>query len=81
MEPSKQTLQNCIAACELAKASVGGAKILAKKLGISRQAVTQWQIIPIDRVKEVERASGISRRVLRPDYFADDEAEDKEAAA
>jgi len=82
MEPSKQKLhQRCIAACELAKAGAGGAAALAKKLGISRQAVEQWQIVPHNRMARVERYSGISRHVLRPDLFADDSEEDDEAAA
>jgi len=63
-----------VVACELAIERAGGAKVLAKKLGISRQAIAHWQIVPLERVKDVERHSGISRRVLRPDFFDDEEA-------
>lgn len=82
MEPSKQILPETnpetdprVVACELAKARAGGAKALAARLGIKRQAVVQWQIVPVGRCPKVEEVTGISRKVLRPDYF------DFEAAA
>jgi len=40
---------------------------IASKLGISRQAVIQWDPIPIDRVPTVEQVTGIPRHELRPD--------------
>ncbi|NEI52677.1 hypothetical protein GR217_34225 [Rhizobium leguminosarum] len=83
MEPSKQTLPETtetdprIVACELAKLRAGGAKVIAAHLGIKRQAVAQWLIVPPNRVVKVEQLSGISRKVLRPDIFGDED----EAAA
>lgn len=54
-------------------ASVGTASELARRLGISPAAVLQWEEIPIRRVVDVERVSGISRKVLRPDLFGDEQ--------
>jgi len=42
---------------------------LAAELGISGQAVHKWEVVPLQRVLEVERALGIPRRELRPDIF------------
>lgn len=44
---------------------------VAKALGTSRSTVTRWcqGRIPVDRVFDVERVTGISRVVLRPDLF------------
>ena len=48
---------------------VGGMAQLADKLGIARQAVYQWSRIPVERVAEVERITGVPRAELRPDIF------------
>ena len=45
-----------------------GAK-LALALGITQGAISQWKQVPADRALDVERATGISRHVLRPDVF------------
>lgn len=47
----------------------GGAKKLATSLGISRQAVEQWRLVPPERVLLVESITGISRYELRPDIY------------
>lgn len=52
-------------------ANVGTASELARRLGITPAAVLQWDEIPIRRVVDVERVSGISRKELRPDIFGD----------
>lgn len=53
----------------------GGLTRLATSLGITKQAVAQWDEVPPLRVLGVERASGVSRHELRPDlYPAEDEA-------
>ena len=43
---------------------------LAKLLGIKKQAVQTWRRIPVERVIDVERITGISRHDLRPDLSA-----------
>lgn len=50
---------------------VGGLAQLASSLGIARQAIYQWSRIPVDRVADVERITGVSRTELRPDIFGD----------
>jgi DNA-binding transcriptional regulator YdaS (Cro superfamily) len=81
MEPSKQTLPETnpetdprIIACKLAKASAGGARALAAHLGIKRQAVINWSMVPPRRCPKVEQVTGIPREVLRPDIFGKTEA-------
>lgn len=52
--------------------TVGGMANLAAALGLTRQAVYYWRIgIPVRRVVDVERVTGIPRRELRPDVFGD----------
>lgn len=46
---------------------------LAIAIGITKQAVSQWQKVPIERVRIVERVTGISRYELRPDFFLIDD--------
>ena len=53
---------------EIAK-TVGGVVALSEKLGLSRAAVSQWKRVPIERVADVERVTGIPREALRPDIF------------
>jgi DNA-binding transcriptional regulator YdaS (Cro superfamily) len=46
---------------------------LGVMLGITAQAVSGWRRIPAERVLEIERVTGVTRSVLRPDlYPADD---------
>lgn len=42
---------------------------LALALNITSGALSQWKQVPADRVIAVERVTGISRHVLRPDVF------------
>lgn len=53
---------------------------LAKSLGITPGAVSQWVRVPAERVVEVERATGIPREELRPDLFAPAHAREETAA-
>jgi DNA-binding transcriptional regulator YdaS (Cro superfamily) len=46
-----------------------GKAALARALGITPGAVTQWVRIPINRVIDVERVTGIRREELRPDLY------------
>jgi DNA-binding transcriptional regulator YdaS (Cro superfamily) len=54
---------------ELAAAQVGGVVKLSLALGLSRGAVSQWKRVPAERVLDVERLSGVSRSILRPDLY------------
>lgn len=47
----------------------GGLVKLAASLGITKQAVSQWDEVPPLRVLEVERISGVPRHELRPDLY------------
>lgn len=54
----------------------GGATELAKRLNkinpkrkISRQAISKWRRVPAERVRDVERATGVPRNRLRPDLY------------
>lgn len=44
---------------------------LADRLGLNKTSVWRWneKRVPIDRVAEVERVTGIPREHLRPDVF------------
>ena len=52
----------------------GGMSELARKIGVSPQAVWKWLYVqgrvPATRVLEVERVSGVPREQLRPDVFS-----------
>ena len=52
----------------------GGPAAVGRAFGITSQAVTQWQRVPPERVLEVERLSGVSRHLLRPDVFGPEKA-------
>lgn len=62
-----------------------GAKAkLARALGITHAAVQQWQgrgHVPVERVLQVERITGIPREALRPDLYMRDPAPMPEQAA
>ncbi len=47
----------------------GNSTKLGKKVGVSRQAVEQWKVVPPERVLAVEKATGVSRYDLRPDIY------------
>ena len=42
---------------------------VAKRLGITHGAVSQWRQVPAERVLDIERETGISRHQLRPDLY------------
>jgi DNA-binding transcriptional regulator YdaS (Cro superfamily) len=49
--------------------TAGGLRAFARLLGITHQAIAQWDRVPAERVIEVERATGVPRGVLRPDLY------------
>lgn len=48
---------------------VGGLAGLATPLGVSIQAISQWDEVPPLRVIAVEKISGVPRSELRPDLY------------
>jgi DNA-binding transcriptional regulator YdaS (Cro superfamily) len=56
-------------ALERALKAAGGTVALARALGLSHQALGRWNRVPPLRVIAVERVTGISREVLRPDIY------------
>lgn len=56
-------------ALELAKKTAGSNKALAYLIGVSPQALSQWDEVPPLRVIAVEKATGVSRSLLRPDLY------------
>jgi TorA maturation chaperone TorD len=51
--------------------AAGGVSELARQLGISQPSVSNWDRIPAERVLTVEAATGVNRKVLRPDLYAE----------
>lgn len=51
--------------------AAGGAAKLGTALGITRQAVEDWDKVPPKHVLRVEQLSGVSRYLLRPDIYGD----------
>ena len=54
---------------ERAIKAAGGLGKLAEAIGTTKQAVGQWYQIPLGRVWDVEKATGIPHQELRPDFF------------
>lgn len=57
-----------------AKRAAGGASAIARIVNVTPQAVAQWRAVPPEHVLKIEKATGVSRHVQRPDVFgpADD---------
>lgn len=47
----------------------GAYRRIAEACSIRPQAVSQWTVVPLERVPAVEAATGIPRHELRPDYW------------
>lgn len=74
----KQGLAAAIAALN-DKNGRGGAAKLAAGLDISHAAISQWTAVPLARVLDVERVSGVARSILRPDHFGETPSRKKAA--
>lgn len=69
---TKQIRKGC--PLDLAIRAVGSASSLAERLGISQQAVSKWKVkgeIPIQRLPDVARASGVPLKLLLPAEFSE----------
>jgi DNA-binding transcriptional regulator YdaS (Cro superfamily) len=49
--------------------AAGGLRPLARLLGITHQAILQWERIPAERIIEIEARTGVARERLRPDLY------------
>ena len=56
----------------------GGVTELARRVGISQPSVSNWDKVPAERVLSVEAATGVSRKVLRPDLYSEPASAEKE---
>ena len=54
---------------EEAVRAVGGVSELARQIGISQPSVSNWNRVPAERVLIVEAATGVDRKILRPDLY------------
>ena len=59
------------AGLERAIDAAGGVAQLARKIGIAQPSVSNWNRVPAERVIAVESATGVSRKVLRPDLYSE----------
>jgi DNA-binding transcriptional regulator YdaS (Cro superfamily) len=52
-------------------AAAGSQQTLARALGITQQALSQWKQrrVPAERVLDIERITGVPRHDLRPDIY------------
>jgi molybdopterin-guanine dinucleotide biosynthesis protein B len=55
--------------------AAGGISELARLIGISQPSVSNWVRVPAERVIAVETATGVHRKVLRPDLYGAAEAD------
>jgi DNA-binding transcriptional regulator YdaS (Cro superfamily) len=62
MDDKKEALKRAVE-------NVGGQAKFARAVGVTAQAVSQWNEVPPLRVLVVERVSGVSRHELRPDLY------------
>lgn len=44
---------------------------LARKIGVTRGAVSQWDRVPAERIADVAKATSLPFSVLRPDLFGE----------
>ena len=65
----------------IAAEAVGGVPVLARRLGVTRQAIYQWKEVPAERVAEIAAATGVARSALRPDLYVPAEVEGEAAGA
>ena len=49
--------------------NAGRVEQVANRLGVSRQAIYQWEEVPIKRLVEFSNITRVKRSELRPDIF------------
>jgi DNA-binding transcriptional regulator YdaS (Cro superfamily) len=53
----------------LAIEAIGSVTALARLLGMSQQALSEWWRVPAHRIRQVEAVTGIPREQLRPELY------------
>jgi Bacterial toxin YdaS len=53
----------------LAIQTAGSGRALARALGLSQQALSEWRRVPSHRILQVEAVTGVPRELLRPDLY------------
>ena len=61
-----------LAAKNKAVKKAGGTNELARKLGISPSAVSQWKKVPSGRVLKLEGLTSMRRSEIRPDLYPEE---------
>ncbi len=51
--------------------AAGSVSELARQIGISQPSVSNWTRIPAERVIAIEAATGVDRKILRPDLYGE----------
>ena len=49
--------------------AAGGVRALGRLLGITHQAVLQWEKVPDKYLLKIEQLTGVEREQLRPDLY------------
>lgn len=71
----KKQMDRARRALDEAKQKAGTSAELARLLGITPQAISDWEITPPLRVLPIEEATGVTRYDLRPDVYPEPESE------
>lgn len=61
-------------ALALAIKRANGTSRLADLIGVTSQAISQWTRVPVERVLDVERETGVHRSAQRPDIYPPEDA-------
>lgn len=72
MKKRSRGLEMAIEAAKPDGQAVGTISELARRLGIRQSAVSMWRDVPSHQIIPIEKATGVSRRLLRPDLYDDE---------
>ena len=72
--PMNTKAQKLADGLQAAIVAAGTKSRLADGLGIKKQSIQNWSRIPAERALQIERLTGVSRTILRPDLYPDEAA-------